>query len=102
MRRAILSVGFARRRGGARRTGRRATAFGQRHPGYADVAADKRLAGHAVTLLKVVLGQMLALLGFDRIRMRKAVFDSTSAGAAYSAAAFEGNAALLAQRHPQQ
>src|SRR6185437_6812614 len=96
---ALLVLAF---RGNARRPWSRRPAFRQGYPGHADIAIDEGLAGHAVTLLKVLLGQVLALLRLDGVGVREATFDSTSAGAAQSAAAFEGDAALLAERHPQQ
>src|SRR5580704_11606136 len=93
---------FALRRGDTRWTGRRRPALRQRYPGHANVAIDEGLAGHAIALLQVFLGQVLALLRLDRIGVRDPAFDPASAGAAQPAAAFEGNAALLAQRDAQQ
>ena len=77
-------------------------ALRQRHPGYADVAVQEGLAGHPVAGPELLFGQVLAFFGFDGIGMLQPLLDPAFAGAAQPTAALEGNAALLAQRNPQQ
>src|SRR3974390_3764503 len=67
-------------------------------PGDADIAVDECLAGHAIAFLELLIGQVLALLRFDRVGILQPLLDLAFAGAADAAAAFEGNSALLAQR----
>ncbi len=74
----------------------------RRLPRDADVAVQKRLARHTIALLELRFGQMPALLRLDRVGVLDALFDLALAGAAQSAAAFERDAALLAQGDPQQ
>ncbi len=57
-----------------------------RLPGHRDIAVDEGLAGHAETGAQVVIAQMLALLGLDRVRMLQPAIDVALAGAAQPAA----------------
>ena len=51
---------------------------------------------------ELFLAEMLALLGLDGIGVGQAFFNAAFAGAAQAPAAFEGDAAFLAQRDAQQ
>lgn len=82
--------------------GRRGTLNRPWYPGNADIAADERLARHTEAGGKLLLRQVLALLGFDGIGILQPLFDSALARPAQPAAAFEWNATLLAQRNAQQ
>src|SRR6202022_1137550 len=82
--------------------GRGSMAFRQRYPGNTDVPVQEGLAGHAVAGLELLVGQVFALFGLDGVGMRETLLDPAFAGATQPAAALERNAALLAQRNPQQ
>src|SRR3984893_9407731 len=82
--------------------GRGSLAFRQRYPGNTDVPVQEGLARHAVAGLELLVGQVFALFGLDGVGMRETLLDPAFAGATQPAAALERNAALLAQRNPQQ
>src|ERR1700722_15208973 len=95
-----------------RRTRRRCGLFGapgrigatlrQGYPGYSNIAVQKGLTCHPIALTKILFGQVLAFFWLDRIGVLQPAFDPAATGAAQTAAAFERNAALFAQRYAQQ
>ena len=88
--------------GGACTAGRATVAFSGTFHEIATSPVDEGLAGHPVPGGDVGVGEVLPFLVLDLVGVLDAGIDMAPAGAADPASALEGNAALLAERDPQQ